>query len=259
MTVTKIKKINQEELIERLNKNIKCKKNKENTNIECKEPVDYTSGTIFVEDNPSTSNEEHADAYTIKASDVFPKITEKAEKDKLEKVYEFVEAVGPNSSEMMNRMDNCQLDNVLKDNEACRNTVNSECSLVNNTRRLKCNDKYTEILNKSKKLKETILAIKNGQSVINDNTVNKDEDNPKIDTVEKYEMVDHPKHYNSYNVEVVDMMLRIWGPEATAQWCLMTAFKYRMRMGTKPTSPINEDIKKERWYLKKYEELKSKL
>lgn len=28
---------------------------------------------------------------------------------------------------------------------------------------------------------------------------------------EKYEMVDHPTHYNNYSVECVDMMVRIFG------------------------------------------------
>lgn len=36
-------------------------------------------------------------------------------------------------------------------------------------------------------------------------------------TQEKYEMVDHPTHYNNYSVECVDMMVRIWGASATAE------------------------------------------
>lgn len=83
-----------------------------------------------------------------------------------------------------------------------------------------------------------------------------------------YEMVNHPKHYNNYDVEVVDMMEKIWGTKATMDWCKMTAYKYRMRMGTKPNendSPeamkakLLEDFNKEQWYLKKADELKSKL
>ena len=83
-----------------------------------------------------------------------------------------------------------------------------------------------------------------------------------------YEMVNHPKHYNNYDVEVVDMMEKIWGTKATMEWCKMTAYKYRMRMGTKPAendSPeamkakLLEDFNKEQWYLKKADELKSKL
>ena len=70
-----------------------------------------------------------------------------------------------------------------------------------------------------------------------------------------YEMVDHPTHYNNYSREVIDMMVDIWGIEATIKWCEMTAFKYRMRMGTKPENPIEQDLKKEKWYLDKAKEL----
>ena len=45
------------------------------------------------------------------------------------------------------------------------------------------------------------------------------------------------------------MMLRIYGKVATAMWCEMTAFKYRMRLGNKPDNPIEQDLAKERWYL----------
>ena len=62
--------------------------------------------------------------------------------------------------------------------------------------------------------------------------------------------------------------MKIWGTKATMDWCKMTAYKYRMRMGTKPgnyESPeamkakLLEDFNKEQWYLKKADELKSKL
>lgn len=72
-----------------------------------------------------------------------------------------------------------------------------------------------------------------------------------------YEMVNHPTHYNNYSVEVIDMMISIWGIEATITWCEMTAFKYRMRMGTKPDNSIEQDLKKEMWYLEKAKELKN--
>ena len=74
--------------------------------------------------------------------------------------------------------------------------------------------------------------------------------------VEDYEMVNHPKHYNSYDVEVVDMMRRIWGSEKTAIWCELNAFKYRMRMGLKPGSSFDEDLAKEQWYLNKAKEIR---
>lgn len=73
------------------------------------------------------------------------------------------------------------------------------------------------------------------------------------------EMVNHPTHYNNYNIEVIDMMEKIWGTPATLCFCQLNAFKYRMRMGTKPGGSLEEDLRKEQWYLQKTDELKKKL
>lgn len=73
------------------------------------------------------------------------------------------------------------------------------------------------------------------------------------------EMVNHPSHYNNYDIEVIDMMEKIWGTAYLYIWCTLTAYKYRMRMGTKPGGSLEEDLRKERWYLKKAAELKEKL
>lgn len=70
-------------------------------------------------------------------------------------------------------------------------------------------------------------------------------------------MVDHPNHYNNYSVEVIDMMKKIWGAEATALWCEMTAFKYRMRLGLKPDNPVSQDLDKEAWCLARANELRN--
>ena len=67
------------------------------------------------------------------------------------------------------------------------------------------------------------------------------------------------KQYNQYDIEVIDMIIRIWGPEIAALWCDITAFKYRMRMGTKPDNSIEQDIKKEQWYLNKSKEIRENL
>ena len=72
----------------------------------------------------------------------------------------------------------------------------------------------------------------------------------------EYEQVNHPQHYNNYDVECIDMMRRIWGLDAVIKWCELTAFKYRMRAGTKPGNPIEQDLANERWYLAKAEEYK---
>ena len=106
-------------------------------------------------------------------------------------------------------------------------------------------DKINEMIQKSKELEErinTCLKTKNNECVNN----------------KSYEMVNHPEHYNNYDKEVIDMIEAIWGTEKAAIWCEITAFKYRMRMGTKPDNDITQDIKKEKWYLNKFKELKSK-
>ena len=64
-----------------------------------------------------------------------------------------------------------------------------------------------------------------------------------------------PKHYNNYSKEVIDMMVDVYGKENTAIFCEMNAFKYRMRMGTKPDQPVERDLQKEEWYLNKAKEL----
>ena len=70
----------------------------------------------------------------------------------------------------------------------------------------------------------------------------------------KQEEVNYPARYNQYSVEAIDMMIAIWGPEKTADWCEMTAFKYRMRLGHK--DDIEQELAKEKWYLDKAKELR---
>lgn len=67
--------------------------------------------------------------------------------------------------------------------------------------------------------------------------------------------VDHPKHYNQYPIEVIDMMIGIFGKRRVKDFCLINAFKYRMRLGHK--SAMEEDFAKEQWYLNKAKELES--
>ena len=77
------------------------------------------------------------------------------------------------------------------------------------------------------------------------------------DCMSNYEHVEHPAHYNTYCQETIAMMVAIWGKEKVANWCEITAFKYRMRMGTKPDNSIEQDLKKEQWYLNKAKELRN--
>ena len=77
--------------------------------------------------------------------------------------------------------------------------------------------------------------------------------------VKTYEEVNHPQHYNNYDVEVIDMMERTFGAYDAYAFCKLNAFKYRMRAGTKPGQSADKDLKKEQWYLNKAEELKRQL
>jgi len=79
------------------------------------------------------------------------------------------------------------------------------------------------------------------------------------DELPKYEFVNHPKHYNNYDMEVIDMMTRLFGVHETISFCKLNAFKYRMRAGTKPGESAEQDIRKEQWYLDKAKELEGHL
>ena len=76
---------------------------------------------------------------------------------------------------------------------------------------------------------------------------------------EKYEEVNHPDHYNQYDVEVIDMMERVFGLYDTYAFCKLNAFKYRQRMGNKPGQDILKDLAKEKWYLTRAENIKSRM
>lgn len=67
----------------------------------------------------------------------------------------------------------------------------------------------------------------------------------------------NPNHYKQYPIEAIDMMIAIFGKEAVRQYCLITAFKYRMRLGHKDA--VEQELKKEKWYLDKAEELREEV
>lgn len=78
-----------------------------------------------------------------------------------------------------------------------------------------------------------------------------------ITSTPKKEMVNHPSHYNQYPIESIDMLIGIFGLEKTIDFCIMTAMKYRLRLGLK--DDINQDLAKEKWYLDKAKELDDRL
>ena len=71
---------------------------------------------------------------------------------------------------------------------------------------------------------------------------------------EEYDYI-NPAHYQEFSVEVIDMMAAIWGKEATALHCEMCAFKYRLRIGSKPNQSIEDELGKINWYMEKAKEL----
>ena len=145
--------------------------------------------------------------------------------------------IGPVAKSILERFDYNK--NVLKDNEECRKAVNSEVNHKNS-------DDWIAPSNLTEYGKKVFEAGRKAGRIVTGKDSN-------------YEMVDHPTHYNQYDIEVIDMIIRIWGPEAAALWCDITAFKYRMRMGTKPDNSIEQDIKKEQWYLNKSKEIRDNL
>lgn len=64
--------------------------------------------------------------------------------------------------------------------------------------------------------------------------------------------VNHPAHYQG-KYECIDVMLDVYGEEATTNFCICNAFKYIWRHNHKDGK---QDIEKCMWYLKKYMELK---
>jgi hypothetical protein len=76
----------------------------------------------------------------------------------------------------------------------------------------------------------------------------------KVDE-QPYDEVGAP-HYRQQPIETIELMRRVYGRKKTADWCEITAFKYRMRIGHKPTTTMENDLKKEQWYLNKAKELR---
>lgn len=214
--------------------------------------------------NNTNENSKHATAYPLTVSP---------------EVINLFEEYGPKMAELLERMS--ELEKPLDDNTQCRNTVNKDFDYNKH----ESSESFRKIISSSKKLAEQLKNYKGNSNIFDrialikeackkatdNNNNNNAVDNKSYELVKQlldgkaqqgtqpYEMVDHPKHYNTYDIETIEMMLRIWGPEATALWCTMTAFKYRMRMGTKPTSPVSEDLEKETWYLNKANEIKSNI
>jgi hypothetical protein len=82
-----------------------------------------------------------------------------------------------------------------------------------------------------------------------------DKPHPWLD-INDFKLADKELHYNHQPIEVIDMMLSIYGKEAVIHFCLLNSFKYRMRAGHKDDAV--RDIEKAVWYEKKAKELEIK-
>lgn len=64
------------------------------------------------------------------------------------------------------------------------------------------------------------------------------------------EQVRHPAYYQQPNRrECIEEMRLMFGDEKVYWWCVMTAYKYRYRMGNKDGNPAEQDEAKSEWYL----------
>lgn len=221
-------------------------------------------------------NEVHAVAY--------PTVAEM--EGQSEEVKAMLNIFGPKMVELLSRIDDAASDTTLEDNKACRKTVDEEYRTLKpfeETVKTQPSDEFKKILQTSKELVKYLKGINvdgiDGQNIrealtkakaktvkdacesVASQQTESEQREPETTNVpqdEKYEMVNHPAHYNNYDKEVIDIIEVIWGTQIAAVWCEITAFKYRMRMGTKPTSSVSEDLEKEAWYLKKMRELNAK-
>ena len=200
---------------------------------------------------------------TMVFKDLTPEAIEKIEK-----------VIGPVAKSILERFDTNCFSTSLKDNEECRKTVNSEMQsdffMDNDDTNIstKVTKSGKEIMERCKDVAEKLTGkdLRKPKKTVNDVlpvptecTYVVDLAADENDKTVVYEMVDHPSHYNLYDIEAIEMIERIWGAENAALWCEITAFKYRMRMGTKPGEDVTRDLNKEQWYLKKAKELRNKI
>ena len=76
---------------------------------------------------------------------------------------------------------------------------------------------------------------------------------------DQYDKEGNAEHYKKNRIEVIDMMVAIWGIDSAIDFCEMNAFKYRMRIGNKNDQPIEQELKKIGWYEAKAKELLKKI
>lgn len=75
----------------------------------------------------------------------------------------------------------------------------------------------------------------------------------KEEETAKIEAVNHPSHYNTGQIEVIDAIL-----DWDLSFCLGNVVKYVARAGKKNKETYLEDLRKAAWYLAKEIEVQSK-
>jgi len=185
------------------------------------------------------------------------------------KIIEKLNEVDNNNVDVLIARKNANIDNgTCFTNEEIRKPANPNAKVLINAKKIgkaivekdvtTTKDLAKKILDKNvNQPGELIMSIPQDYETTMEKINNVENNNTECNT--HYEEVNHPNHYNVYDVEVVEMMERVFGIEETMSWCKLNAFKYRMRAGEKPTSTVEKDLKKEKWCLNKYHELKSKL
>ncbi len=63
---------------------------------------------------------------------------------------------------------------------------------------------------------------------------------------QQYEYVNGPAHY--HGTECIENMRKLFGDEAVRRFCILSAYKYRFRNGSKPGVSADQDSKKAHWY-----------
>lgn len=75
-------------------------------------------------------------------------------------------------------------------------------------------------------------------------------------TEQQHDPVNHPAHYEREGaIECIDEMLLVFGPEDTAAFCKLNAWKYRYRAYDKNGV---QDIAKSDWYMREFKEIVEK-
>lgn len=64
------------------------------------------------------------------------------------------------------------------------------------------------------------------------------------------EQVNHPSHYQQEGKrECINEMCFVFGTNYTANWAIITAYKYLYRAGNKEGNSYEQDMAKAKWYL----------